>query len=182
MQQSVRRIVTGNNALGKSVILLDEAAHRITSHPDRPGRGLTELWVTDSAPARNVGSDDPTEQPVELEPPSKGTIFRFFQVAPDSRSAHLSPEEREEITARAFEAMGAAHTRVNTSRHPAMHKTRTVDYIVLLSGEVTMLMDEGEVDLNPGDVVVQRGTNHAWVNRTEQPAVLVAVLVDAEPV
>ena len=63
-----------------------------------------------------------------------------------------------------------------------MHKTSTVDYIVLLSGEVTMLVDEGEVDLNPGDVVVQRGTNHAWVNRTEQPAVLVAVLVDAEPV
>ena len=181
MEQLVRRIVTGHNALGKSVILLDEAAHRITSHPDRPGRGLTELWVTDSAPASNEGSDDPTEHPVELEPPNKGTIFRFFQVAPESQSAHLSPEEREEITARAFEAMGAAHTRVNTSRHPAMHKTSTVDYIVLLSGEVTMLVDEGEVDMNPGDVVVQRGTNHAWVNRTEQPAVLVAVLVDAEP-
>ena len=182
MEQPVRRIVTGHNALGKSVILLDETAHRVTSHPDRPGRGLTELWVTNSAPASNEGSEDPTEHTVELEPPGKGSIFRFFQVAPESQAAHLSPEEREEVTARASEAMGAAHTRVDTSRHPAMHKTATVDYIVLLSGEVTMLVDEGEVDLKPGDVVVQRGTNHAWINRTEQPAVLVAVMVDAEPV
>jgi mannose-6-phosphate isomerase-like protein (cupin superfamily) len=77
--------------------------------------------------------------------------------------------------------MGAAGTRVDTSRHPAMHKTRTVDYVILLSGKVTMLLDEGEVHLEPFDVVIQRGTNHAWVNRGSEPAVLAGILVDAEP-
>jgi quercetin dioxygenase-like cupin family protein len=63
-----------------------------------------------------------------------------------------------------------------------MHKTRTVDYVVLLAGEVTMLLDKGEVDLKPFDVVVQRGTNHAWVNKGKEPAILAAVLVDAKPI
>ncbi len=78
--------------------------------------------------------------------------------------------------------MGAAHARVDTARHPAMHKTATVDYIILISGRVTMLLDRAQVDLEPGDVVVQRGTNHAWVNRGAEPAVLAGILVDAEPV
>jgi quercetin dioxygenase-like cupin family protein len=62
-----------------------------------------------------------------------------------------------------------------------MHTTRTVDYIILLSGEVTMLLDKGEVHMKPLDVVIQRGTNHAWVNKGKEPALLVAVLVDARP-
>ena len=76
--------------------------------------------------------------------------------------------------------MGAAHERVNTSRHAAMHITKTVDYIILLSGEVTLLLDEDERDLKPFDVVVQRGTNHAWINKGKEPALLIAVLIDAE--
>ena len=72
--------------------------------------------------------------------------------------------------------------RTDTTRHPGMHKTRTIDYVVLLSGEVTMLLDKGEVDLKPFDVVVQRGTSHAWVNKGKEPALLAAVLIDAKPV
>ncbi len=73
-------------------------------------------------------------------------------------------------------------TRIDTARHPVMHKTATVDYIILISGRVTMLLDRGQVDLEPGDVVVQHDTNHAWVNRGAEPAVLAGILVDAEPV
>ena len=81
-----------------------------------------------------------------------------------------------------FAQMDASHCRPDTSRHPAMHKTRTIDYVVLLSGEVTLLLDKGEVDLKPFDVVVQRGTNHAWVNKGKEPALIAAVLIDAKDV
>ena len=76
--------------------------------------------------------------------------------------------------------MGAAHERVDTSRHPAMHKTKTIDYIILLKGDVTLLLDEDEVRLKPFNVVVQRGTNHAWVNNDNEPALLIAVLIDSD--
>ena len=76
--------------------------------------------------------------------------------------------------------MGAAHERVDTSRHPAMHKTKTIDYIILLNGDVTLLLDEDEVRLKPFNVVVQRGTNHAWVNNGHEPALLIAVLIDSD--
>jgi quercetin dioxygenase-like cupin family protein len=100
-------------------------------------------------------------------------------VAPEDPK--LSAEENEQIHAERFAAMGASQCRLDTSRHPAMHTTRTVDYIILLSGEVTMLLDKGEVHMKPLDVVIQRGTNHGWVNKGKEPALLVAVLVDAKP-
>ena len=91
------------------------------------------------------------------------------------------PEDMlQEIAADAFEKVGAAHHRVDTSKHPAMHKTETVDYIILLKGDVTLILDEEEVDLKPFDVVVQRGTNHAWVNNGNEPALLIAVLIDSD--
>ena len=92
-----------------------------------------------------------------------------------------SPDEiLQEIAADAFEKVGAAHHRVDTTKHPAMHKTETVDYIILLKGDVTLILDEEEVDLKPFDVVVQRGTNHAWVNNGTEPALLIAVLIDSD--
>jgi quercetin dioxygenase-like cupin family protein len=66
----------------------------------------------------------------------------------------------------------------NTNRHPAMHKSNTTDYIILLSGSITLVLDTEERDLKPFDVVIQRGTNHAWVNRGSEDALLMAVLVD----
>jgi Uncharacterized conserved protein, contains double-stranded beta-helix domain len=79
-----------------------------------------------------------------------------------------------------FSQVGAADTRVDTERHPAMHKTETIDYIILLKGDVTLLVDNDEVDLHPHDVVIQRGTNHAWVNKGTEPALLIAVLIDSK--
>ena len=113
-----------------------------------------------------------------LSPISNGSKFRFFAVAPEDPS--ISDEEKEARVSERFAAMDAAHERVDTSRHAAMHKTKTVDYIILLSGEVTLLLDEDERDLKPFDVVVQRGTNHAWINKGKEPALLIAVLIDAD--
>jgi len=116
---------------------------------------------------------------VRLEPPERGTVFRFFSVAPEDPS--LGAEELELRAAKGFASIGAAHCRPDTSRHAYMHRTRTVDYIIVLEGEVTLLLDGDEVELGPHDVVIQRGTNHAWINRGKEPALLAAILIDAEP-
>ena len=113
-----------------------------------------------------------------MEPPENGTIFRFFRVEPDDPD--VSRDELEEQTAAGFSAVGAEHCRPNTARDPRMHTTRSVDYIVLLRGEVTLLLDEGEVELKPFDVVIQRGTNHMWINKGTEVAELVGILVDAD--
>ena len=103
----------------------------------------------------------------------------MFRVEPDD--PNLSRDDLEQGTAAGFSAVGAEHCRPNTTRDPRMHTTSSVDYIVLLRGEVTLLLDEGEVDLKPFDVVIQRGTNHAWINKGTEVAELVGILVDAEP-
>ena len=92
----------------------------------------------------------------------------------------MPDEVLQEVAADAFEKIGAGHHRVDTTKHPAMHKTDTIDYIILLKGDVTLILDEEEVDLKPFDVVVQRGTNHAWVNNGKEPALLIAVLIDSK--
>ncbi|MEE8433556.1 MAG: cupin domain-containing protein [bacterium] len=115
---------------------------------------------------------------VLLSPKDGGSNFRFFSIPPMDPT--ISPEEQEKRTAGFFEAMEAADARVDTIRHPGMHKTNTIDYIILLSGEITLLLDDGERNLKPFDVVVQRGTNHAWVNRGKEPALLAGVLIDAD--
>lgn len=172
MLTPVRRIVTGHNEAGRSIVLFDGPSPYTLENPARPGTGLTELWSTESTPADNAGHADAADRPMRLEPPPHGSLLRFVQVAPEAADVALSAEEREREAAAGFAGLGAAHTRVDTSRSPVMHKTKTVDYIVVLSGEVTMLLDEGEVDLKPFDVVIQRGTNHAWINRGAEPALL----------
>jgi naringenin degradation protein FdeH len=169
MPREPRRVVTGHDAEGKSIVIIDGP----------PASGGGEIWVTDDAPADNRGAADAAKRPLKLEPPARGSGFRYFTLPPDN--PNIPRAEMEKIVARQFEAMGAAHCRVDTTRHPAMHKTRTIDYIVLLSGEVTLILDKGEVALKPFDVVVQRGTNHAWSNKGKEPALLAAVLVDAKP-
>jgi naringenin degradation protein FdeH len=175
--KNLRRIVTGIDASGKSYVAIDGPPANIRESDDR---GAAEFWITDVTPADNAAPGDPAaaRQP-RLEPPAGGSAIRYFMVAPENKA--LSPAELEAQTAARFAAMGASHCRVDTSRDPSMHTTRTVDYIVVLSGRVTLLLDKGEVELKPFDVVVQRGTNHGWVNRGTEPALMAAILIDAKP-
>jgi quercetin dioxygenase-like cupin family protein len=83
---------------------------------------------------------------------------------------------------KAFESIGAGGARDGHSADPMMHKTATVDYIIVIKGEIWAIMDKGETLLMPGDVLVQRGTNHSWSVRGNEPCVSAAVLVSAEPV
>ncbi len=169
MSEQVRRIVTGHNAAGQSVIAEDSMVA-----PVQPF-GLTDFWQTNTVPAPLDVDGRPSE--CRLEPPAGGTLFRFFEIVP--QPSGMTPEQAEQRMAKAFAALSASHCRRDTRRHPLMHTTQTVDYIIVLRGNVTLLLDEGEVALKPFDVVIQRGTNHSWVNQGPEPALLMAVLVDA---
>jgi hypothetical protein len=144
---------------------------------DGPPGAFGAFWQTEGAPTDNRTTADAAQAVRTLEPPPAGSIFRYALIPPEDRS--VPAQDREAAIARMFAQMEAEHCRPDTRRHPGMHKTRTVDYVMLLSGEVTLLLDRGEVDLKPFDVVVQRGRNHAWVNKGKEPALIVAVLVDA---
>ena len=171
----MRRIVTGHNDNGKSVIKIDGPPAR--SIGEEIG-GLFEIWNEDGATIDTKSSKDRADSDIILSPPQGGSKFRYFQINPLPEGV---PEDMlQEIAADAFEKVGAAHHRVDTSKHPAMHKTETVDYIILLKGDVTLILDEEEIDIKPFDVVVQRGTNHAWVNNGTEPALLIAVLIDSD--
>ena len=171
----MRRIITGHNEEGKSVISIDGPPAR--SIGEEAG-GLFEIWNTDGEIINTLDNTDRADIDVVLSPPKNGTKFRYFEIKHTPKN--ISREKLEAATAKAFELMGASHERVDTTRHPSMHKTKTIDYIILLKGNVTLLLDNDEVSLKPFDVVVQRGTNHAWVNNGEKPALLIAVLIDSE--
>ena len=177
-----RRIVTGHDEQGRSIVVSDAPPENLVPNPSDPDRGHINFWRTDTVPASNAAFVDPMAgPPCPLPPPKGGTMFRFFQIAPEKNEAGLSKEERDRRMARMFEAAGAGHARLAMNRHPSMHHTDSVDYIILLKGEVTCLLDIGQVNMKPFDVLIQRGTNHGWVNYGEEPALLVAVLVDAVP-
>lgn len=167
--QRVRRVVTGHDARGRSIVVADETAEM---------QGiLHEFWLTDAAPARWGGKPELGKLPGDLEPPRNGTVVRFVQFQPNEG---VSREELEARYSAGFAAINATHTRVDTRRHPAMHRTRTVDYGIVLSGKIKLLMDEGEETLlEPFAVVIQRGTNHGWVNPGPGPALMAFVLIDA---
>ena len=171
----MRRIVTGHNEDGRSIITIDGPPAR--SIGEDVG-GLFELWNTDGNIIDAKDNLDRADQDIILSPPTGGTKFRYFQINPTPEGIPM--EIMQEIAADAFEKIGAGHHRVDTSKHPAMHKTETIDYIILLKGDVTLILDEDEVTLKPHDVVVQRGTNHAWVNNGDEPALLIAVLIDSD--
>jgi len=171
----VRRIVTGHDARGRSVVLLDGDSPHSFLLEKAGGLRLTELWETRSSPADNSGSGDAAEHERRIEPVDGGTVFRVIEYPPDrARLKTLDPD-------RFFHGMGVRAADAATRRHPGMHRTDTVDYCVVLSGEVWAVLDKSEVLLRAGDCLVQRGTNHAWSNRSEEPCIIAFVLIDAKP-
>jgi mannose-6-phosphate isomerase-like protein (cupin superfamily) len=170
----VRRVLTGHDSQGRSTFIADGEASSVKESPAMPGLALTDLWETAGAPASNEGDNDAAARPVRLEPPRNGTIFRIVEFPPDA-------QWRTERSREAFEAIGAAHAPDPTSSDPMMHKTSTVDYIVVLKGEIHAIMETGEKLLRAGDVLVQRGTNHSWSVRGNEPCIVAVVLVSARP-
>ena len=176
MPHPIRRVVTGHDENGHSVFISDSDAPNVMQMESMPGLALTDLWETRASPAKNTGNEDAAARPVVLEPPANGTIFRVVEFPPDSQWRDLADASE------AFDSIGAGHAADQSSSDPMMHKTTTVDYLIVLKGEIWAVLDNDEVCLKQGDVMVQRGTNHSWSVRTDEPCLLAAILVDAEPV
>jgi naringenin degradation protein FdeH len=157
----MKRVVTGHDAQGRSVFVIEDQPQPVVLEK-AGGLRLTELWAT------------PTETRARrIEPDPGGTVFRVIDYPPDSeRLKSIDPETH-------FASMGAQAAPKEKRRHPGMHRTNTLDYAIVLSGEIYAVLDEGEVLLRAGDVLVQRGTNHAWSNRSDRPCRIAFVLVDA---
>src|SRR5258707_9379340 len=178
MPKPIRRVVTGHDAPGGPGSLRDGAGPHV--YQRGPGSGVgTELGETRMMPAENGGSAQATVHAFRLAPPKNGTVFRVIEYPPDRQ--RLAALERERASADDGSGHSAAFDR-GSPRHPGFHKTNSVDYAIVLSGEIYALMDAGEVLLEAGDVLVQRGTNHAWSNRSDDSAYVAFVLVDAAPV
>jgi mannose-6-phosphate isomerase-like protein (cupin superfamily) len=162
----VRRVVTGHRD-GRAVVLFDSAA---PNQKLRQASGLvsTLLWVTDEAPADISGKADRAAREIGVPPPPNGSIFRVVDFPPESGT-----RSREAV----LKEMGVADH--GGARHAAMHRTPSVDYAIVIEGEIDMLLDDAEVHLGAGDVLVQQGTNHAWVNRGQLSCRIAFVLIDA---
>jgi uncharacterized cupin superfamily protein len=165
----VRRIVTIDDARGASHAIADGPSPDVRIDPARPGYASTRIWVTNASPPRIAKRfRDTLDLPHALEPPPHGSVCRIVTVPPDEswRGQVGAPE-----VAAFFAAMGSPRASTYAARapHPYRQKTRTLDFCLILEGEVTLVLDTEEVALRAGDTVVQRGTNHAWSNRSDKP-------------
>lgn len=171
----VRRVLTAVNAEGLSYISEDGPSPATLTHPDRPGYRNAHLWRTQGMPAP-VGAPDDIAQHKGVMPPELGTIFRVVDMPPQA-AGDIAEQSRQQ--AGIFASLyGDVKTQADSKRHAGMHITDSIDYAIVLSGEIYAVMDEGETLLKAGDVLVQRGTNHAWDNRSDQIARLAFVLID----
>jgi quercetin dioxygenase-like cupin family protein len=178
MQGRIRRVITGHDADGRAIVVSDEAAPAVRTNPLRPGHVSTDLWKTGASPVvLKATMEDPTGGPKQIHPLPGGTVFRISELAPEPQAVrNLDPERAREV----FKAMGneGAATFGRGGRHPMMHRTETIDYAVVLEGRVTLVLDDHDVELEAGDVVIQCGTNHAWSNRSDKPCRMLYVLID----
>ena len=169
----IRRVVTGLDAEDRAVVLFDS---RLPLPPGPAGINGANLWVTDSFPLGSL-KDDTSGRPVGISPLNNGTKFRVVEFPPldEAAESKLPPDLL-------FKAVGPDFTphRGRPTKHPFMHRTRSIDYAVVLSGEIDMLLDNTTVHLKQGEVIVQQATNHAWVNRGKEPARMLFVLIDAK--
>ena len=174
LSADVRRVVTTIDSKDKAVVLLDGANphKKVRPHAHTVSR---LLWITDQTPADLSGSADRAAIDIGIMPPRGGTVFRIVDFPPET------PETSKLDASTMHQSLGdGAPKRGLPPRHPAMHRTRTVDYAVVMAGEIDMLLDDSEIHLKAGDVLVQQGTNHAWVNRGTDPCRIAFILVDAK--
>ena len=169
---TVHRVVTAIDKDGKAVALFDGAVPLETLRSPNPAG---DIWVTQAYPVDYNWSEDRAKTKVGLHPPKNGTIFRVVEFVPTTEKINQMPMDTMMKV-----AGDSAPKRGLPPKHPMMHRTRTVDYAIIMSGEIDMMLDEGEVHLKAGDVVVQQATNHAWINRSNAPCRVAFILLDAE--
>jgi quercetin dioxygenase-like cupin family protein len=172
-----RVVVTGRDGDGKSVFVSDELTEPVTLTA-LPGVEFHQLWGTeDGVPKVGIGTEAPTHQP--FFPGPGGTRFLFIRFAP-SPAADETVVDMDEVLADAAAKLPGMIEKIEPES-AGMHTTDTIDYAVCLEGELCLELDDGaEVRLTPGTTIVQRGTRHAWYNRSDKPALVCYVIIGAE--
>jgi hypothetical protein len=172
----IRRVLTGDDAQGLSSIVEDGPSPAVRLVRERPGYRVTNIWRTAAAPAP-VDAPDSIAEHKGVSPPPGGTVLRIIDIPPEP----ADPAELKRQMDATFGTMyrDAQHA-PKDGQHPGMHRTSTVDYALMLQGELVAIMDKDETVLRAGDVLIQRGTNHAWANRSGKPARIAFVLVDGK--
>ena len=171
--KSTRRIVTGHDAQGKAVALYDAAI--TAKQRSAGGNGMTLLWVTGESPVDMSSSNDRAQTPVKVPPSDNGTIFRIVDFAPTPTGGYGAVDHHQILV-----SMGIDPATQGYARHENTHRTRSIDYALVLEGEIDMLLDDTEVHVKAGDVLVQQGTNHAWVNNSGKPCRIAFILIDGK--
>ena len=179
-QQTFRRIVTGHNADGKAIILSDTSPERTYMIGGPKGAKFHEVWNTIQSPALIDNSQvEPEETSLVLAPPKGGTRIRVIDFPAEGEEIrNLTKDEANKH----FKSMGGedASKASQNSPHPLMHRTQTLDYGIVLEGELTLIVDQGETTIKAGDIVIQRGTNHAWANRSGKVCRMAFILIDGQ--
>jgi mannose-6-phosphate isomerase-like protein (cupin superfamily) len=167
----VRRVVTGLDENNHAVVLFDS---RIPLKQDSPVISSTNFWITDDTPP-SLSRKETANRPIGVSPPDNGTKFRLVEFAP------LTPEIEAKLPPEMI-MKGVSHPPAKgvPVKHPMMHRTRSLDYAVILSGEIDMMLDDSSVHLQQGDVIVQQATNHGWVNYGTKPCRILFVLMDSK--
>ena len=175
MAFQVRRFVTGLDEKGRSNVTFDDVVGNVMPITGWPGAYINEIWTTDEMPIDNGGLTDRGARPIRHDPTPNGSIFRVVEIPPDGTGGGIDTEA-------AFAAMGSHNkpSAKDIDTHGSMHFTNSIDYLVVIAGEMHMVMEEGEVLIPTGSCIVQRGTKHAWVNRSGKPCVIAAILIDAK--
>ena len=170
----VRRVITENDAQGKSFFVEDGASPAVREVAQRPDYRVSNLWRTSPSPAR-IDTPDDIAQHQGILPPKNGTILRIIDYPPEPKDPVELKRQQDATFASLYKDAG--HD-LKAGDHPGMHITETVDYALVMFGEMTAIMETSETVLKAGDVLIQRGTNHAWANRSDQPARIAFILID----
>lgn len=169
----VRRVVTGHNENGEGVVLFDGPAPNVRQRS--VGYVSTMLWRTEAAPAEFSKNEDWSLGDFPVAPPDGGAIFRVVDFPPESEVPDI-----ENATVLAEMGLDPAQNTGRAGAHHSMHTTRSVDFAIIMSGEIDMLLDSGEVHLEAGDTFVQQGTAHGYINRGSEPCRIAFILLDAK--
>lgn len=177
MSGFVRRVVTGHDRNGKAIVLSDGLVERVYTNPVRPGHRSSDIWETRGMPVQIAREEADPVAIVERFLSPLGIKIRISELEPEPASVrNLDPQQ----AAQWYKDSGhpSSSTFGQGGRHPLLHRTETIDYAVVLEGQMTLVMDDREIVLNAGDVVVQRGTNHAWSNRSSKRVRMLYILID----
>jgi mannose-6-phosphate isomerase-like protein (cupin superfamily) len=176
---AIHRVVTGHDAAGKAIVSSNGPLPTVVELTAIPGTVFHEVWSTAQTPVRVDNGADPSTAPLMLPPPHNGTRIRYVDIPPDT--TELLKNGADHMQA-AFSQIGdsSASTVNRNSPHPLMHRTQTVDYGIVIEGALTLVLDDSEVELRVGSVVIQRGTNHAWANRSGKLCRMLFILIDGK--